>query len=417
MAGPTKMGEPEAWITEPPAPVEDLPPLKWDDFDDPLAPFPADRAAQRTPAASDSDTIPSSVANGVMPVARQAGEYRFSQACKLCGTRIDFTSAQIGATTACPDCFSPMEIREPGPGVARLLLSDDRFGEPESLRMEGLPTPAQRLDAPEALKQRADQLLDKAAAALRAEQRQEQDGRFTDAAAGRLRSVFGQRATLLRLAALSLLGMAAFAMLDWHVGRVLAGFGGNVLSYLTATVAAGVFGIWFAALATVGVSLLRGSMRELSAPISWPVAKSSDWLWHPLRLAWALSAAGLPGMVSVAGLVFLGVPIWLVWPLVLISEVLLLPLAVLAMERRDNSWSVFDSGLLEDFMAVWPATITFYQVAALLGIVGSLTVIAASLGSPWLAVLQGPVVTASALAGSRILGWLHIAMVTPDSDD
>lgn len=417
MAGPTKMGEPEAWITEPPAPVEDLPPLKWDDIDDPLAPSAAERAAAPPPAASDFGAVSSSVADGVMPVARQAGEYRFSQACKLCGTRIDFTSAQIGETTACPDCFSPMEIREPGPGVERRLLSDDRFGEPDSLRMEGPPAPAQRLDAPEALKQRADQLLDKAAAALRAEQRQEQDGRFTDAAAGSLLSVFGQRTTLVRWAAVSLLGIAAFAVFDWHVGRVLAGFGGNFLSYLAATGVAGTFGVWFAAIATIGIALLRGSMDGMSAPIPWPEAKSDVWLWHPLRLAWAVIAAGLPGFVSVAGLVFSGVPSWLVWPLVLFSEVLLLPLALLAMERRDGSWSVFDSGLLDDLMAVWPATVTFYQVAVLLGIVGTLTCLAASLGSPWLAVIQGPVVTASVLAGLRLLGWLHIAMVKPDVGD
>jgi hypothetical protein len=330
---------------------------------------------------------------------------------------MDFTSSQIGDTTACPDCFSPMEIREPGPEMERRLLSDDRFGEPENLRMEATAAETNRLNSPEALKQRADQLLERAAAAIRAEQRQEQDGRFTDSATGNLLSVFGQRETLARFLAISLLGIAAFAVLDWHLSRVLAGVAANWSGYVTGGIALGALGIWFVVVAAHGIAMLRGSMADLSAPIPWPPVISDAWLWGPLRIGWALFAAGLPGLVPGLTLLFAGLPGWLALPLFFASEAFFFPLALLALERRSGTWSLYEPGLGDELMAVWPATGTFYQVAALLGVVATIAFAAATLGSPWLAVLQGPVMTAAALAGLRLLGWLNIALITPSADE
>jgi hypothetical protein len=351
------------------------------------------------------------------PIARQSGKYRFSQACKLCGTRVDFTSGQIGETTACPDCFSAMEIREPGPEQERRPLSEDRFGEPDSLSMEADPAAANRLDAPDALRQRADQLLEKAAAVLRAEQREEQDGRFNDAAAGRLLSVFAQRETLARLVVISLSGMVAFALLDWHIGRVIAGVGNGVAQFSTGAVALGACGLWFALLAAHAMALLRGSLADLSSPIPWPPLLSDAWIRAPWRIAFALMAAGLPGLVPGLALVFAGLPSWLGIPLLLASEVGLFPVIMLSMERRDGSWNVYEPGIGDDLLAVWPATATFYQAAALLGILALFAMAAVGLGSPWYAVIQGPALAAIAMVGARLLGWLNIALISPSVDD
>ncbi|MFM7072510.1 MAG: hypothetical protein ACKO38_12040 [Planctomycetota bacterium] len=351
------------------------------------------------------------------PIARQSGEYRFSQACKLCGTRVDFTSGQIGETTACPDCFSEMEIREPGPEQERRPLSEDRFGEPDSLSMEADPAAASRLDAPDALRQRADQLLEKAAAALRSEQREEQDGRFNDAAAGRLLSVFAQRETLARLGVIALSGTVAFALLDWHVGRVLAGEGDGAATYFTGAVAMCACGTWFTLLATHAMALLRGSLADLSAPIPWPLPLSDAWIRAPWRIAYALMVAGFPGLVSGLALVFAGLPSWLGLPLLLVSEVGLFPVILLSMERREGSWSVYEPGIVDDLLAIWPATATFYQAAALLGILALVAMAAAGLGSPWYAVIQGPAMAAIAMIGFRLMGWLNIALISPALDD
>lgn len=404
------------------ASIDDLPALKLDEDEDLYSKPSAVPPLAAKPTASVNGATSAATASSVAktlapPIARQSGKYRFSQACKLCGTRVDFTSGQIGETTACPDCFSAMEIREPGPEQERRPLSEDRFGEPDSLSMEADPAAASRLDAPDALRQRADQLLEKAAAVLRAEQREEQDGRFNDAAAGRLLSVFAQRETLARLVVISLSGMVAFALLDWHIGRVIAGVGNGVAQFSTGAVALGACGLWFALLAAHAMALLRGSLADLSSPIPWPPLLSDAWIRAPWRIAFALMAAGLPGLVPGLALVFAGLPSWLGIPLLLASEVGLFPVIMLSMERRDGSWNVYEPGIGDDLLAVWPATATFYQAAALLGILALFAMAAVGLGSPWYAVIQGPALAAIAMVGARLLGWLNIALISPSVDD
>ncbi len=358
-----------------------------------------------------------SLDTGPMPVARVAGEYRFSQSCKLCGTRVDFTSAQIGEATSCPDCFSPMEICEPGPGQERRPLSDDRFDEPESLAMEATPAEAGRLDSPEALKQRADQFLEKAAAALRAEQREEQDGRFSDAAAGRLLSVFSQGETLTRLAALSFLGVWAMGMFTWQIRRSLAGAAFDATGVLIGAMTFGAMATWLAALAAHCAAMFRGSGSDLATPIPWPGLAPQEWLFALLRLAWAIIVACLPGLAIGGTLVVVPLASWLAGPAVLAIGVCLLPFVLLSMARRNSPWSVYDPELAGDLLAAWPATVTFYQATLLLALVNAMVFGAASLGIPWLAIVQGPFLTASAIANFRLLGWLNIALITPPAED
>ena len=402
--------------------ADELPALKLEDEGDSW-----DKAATGKPTAGKKTVNPSTLPSpapassspmvGPIPAARLAGEYRFAQACKLCGTRVDFTSSQLGSKTTCPDCFSPMEVREPGPEQERRPLSDDQFGAPESLAMEATPADARRLDAPEALKQRADQLLEKAAASLRAEQREEQDGRFSDAAAGRLLGVFSQRETLARWAALSVLGVIALGLLDWHIGRVLSETAVTLANLVVGAIAYAAVAIWFAAVATHCAAVLRGSVVDLATAIPWPGMVSKEWLLAPLRLSGALACAGLPGVMIGGAAAIIGLPWWLALPVVFLSVAVFFPVIALSMERRGGSWAIYEPGLWDDLVAVWPATATFYQATLLLAIVGGMVLGAAGFGRPWLAVFQGPILAAVALAEFRLLGWLNIALVAPPVDD
>ncbi len=46
-------------------------------------------------------------------------DYEFSAACMLCGSRIDLNDSLIGKKVKCPDCHSPIEVREPPPDKRR----------------------------------------------------------------------------------------------------------------------------------------------------------------------------------------------------------------------------------------------------------------------------------------------------------
>ncbi|MFO0870204.1 MAG: hypothetical protein U0935_14850 [Pirellulales bacterium] len=354
-------------------------------------------------------TRPDDAAGAALPVSREADEYRFGCSCPLCATRLDFVSSQIGQQATCPDCFTTFEIRAPGPQQERQWVSDDGFGAPDRLDMESPPEDTRRLDSPDALKQRADQLLQKAAQELAAARRDQSADGFSDSTAVSLfhflllPTTWGRMAGLVVLGTLALAPAALATQID-DDGTL------GARSLVMLMLAVPLSAIWFTVLSAHALALLEETSAQIADVENWPGANFLEWFGAPLKLGLAVIFAALPGFSLAFLLAWCGLSGFLVGWLVPASIVACLPVVLLSMLYEQSIFHVFSSTVWQRLWSVTPVMATFYQAATLLGIVGWMALMVTWFGSPLLALPQALVIVLVTLLYFRLLGWLAHAM-------
>lgn len=370
--------------------------------------LPAKRAAQGGELEPPAD-------EQILDLARETGEYRFGVACPVCATRMDFVSSQIGQQASCPDCFTTFEIVTPGPHTERMLVSEDGFGAPDRLSLEAPREDSRRLDSPDVLKQRADQLLQRAAEEMRAQRRETNETVLSDSATHSLFHFLMAPTTWVRLIVVTVLGIPALATLSLAT-QVEANGSSNFGKLLYLVIGFPLAAIWFLVFAAHLLALLRATSATIGDVEEWPGANVFEWMGSGLQLGWALALAALPGFALVFLAAFLGLGGWVLGLVTPFSVIAFFPIVLLSMLHEQSWSSVFSPEIWRGMTRVSHVATTFYQASTLLGILVWMDLWLLWMGNPLLALPQSVVLAVLGFLYFRLLGWLANSISLEDDE-
>lgn len=351
--------------------------------------------------------------------------------CRLCGTLMHATEAQIGKQLTCPDCATRTLVELPvEPRAKRDVLVSDQ----EAYQLDETAPPPER---PPAIQTEYKGMLyeqEHSAELAREAAKLAQGKKLHKHTDVRGRPILPRwpllsdvlpfllsRGVPLRWAALSAFGALNFALATASLPG-LSGIGGSVvansmgaISGMCFLILSFVFGvIWLAALASVVITIVTESSEGNSVVSHWPTIDFTEWLAELVYLLITALSSAVPGGLigqfvapdSIQKAIWIAGSMWLCFPVIMLSQLDL-----------SSPFAVLSAKVLMSLLRCPFSWLLFYVESALL--VAGCIVAAMFIGNLLLLlVIVIPLSMAALLLYARLLGrlaWI-LAEATPGGD-